>query len=118
MLKLFFWYIYIFVSSSTQYNGQIKKFITDANAVAQEKGLEAALAYVENCDTASKVVSDCIEGVVVKCVAAPKTKTKDLANQIVLMFCEIEVFEKVIEELIKGGKETSISQNLGGLLSR
>ena len=83
-------------------NGQIKKFITDANAVAQEKGLEAALAYVENCDTASKVVSDCIEGVVVKCVAAPKTKTKDLANQIVLMFCEIEVYEKVIEELIKG----------------
>ena len=60
------------------------------------------MAYVENSDSASKVVSDCVEGVVVKCVAAPKTKTKDLANQIVLMFCEIEQYEKTIEELIKG----------------
>ena len=93
---------YVYCLIFFQYNGQIKKFITDSNAVAQEKGLEAALAYVENCDSASKVVSDCVEGVVMKCVAAPKTKTKDLANQIVLMFCEIEAFEKTIEELIKG----------------
>ena len=85
-----------------QYNGQIKKFITDSNAVAQEKGLEAALAYVENCDVAPKVASECVEGVVVKCVAAPKTKTKDLAKQIVLMFCEVEAYEKTIEELLKG----------------
>ena len=60
------------------------------------------MAYVENCDTASRVTADCVEGVVTKCVAAPKTKTKDLAKQIVLMFIEIEQFEKAIEELIKG----------------
>ena len=35
----------------------IKKFVADSNAVAQEKGLEAALAYVENCDAAGKQVS-------------------------------------------------------------
>lgn len=70
--------------------------------MAQEKGLEAALAYVENCRTADRVSAECIDGVVTKCVAAPKTKTKDLAKQIVLMFCEIESYEKVIEELIKG----------------
>ncbi len=85
-----------------QYSGNIKKFITDSNAVAQEKGLEAALAYVENCDAAGKVTSDCVEGIVTKCVAAPKAKTKDLAKQIALMFCEIEQFEKTIEELLKG----------------
>ena len=87
-----------------QYNGIIKKFITDSNAVAQEKGLEAALAYVQNCDekTAGRVTSDCIEGIVSKCVAAPKTKTKDLAKQIALMFVEIETYDKVIEELCKG----------------
>lgn len=33
---------------------------------------------------------------------APKTKTKELAKDILLMLCEIEVHEKVIEELIKG----------------
>ena len=46
-----------------KYNGVIKKFIVDTNAVAQEKGLEAALAYVENCDVAGKVTSDCVEGI-------------------------------------------------------
>ena len=35
-------------------------------------------------------------------MAAPKTKTKDLAKQIALMFVEIETYEKVIEELLKG----------------
>jgi cytoskeleton-associated protein 5 len=48
------------------------------------------------------VTSDCIEGIVSKCVAAPKAKTKDLAKQIALMFVEIETYEKVIEELLKG----------------
>lgn len=85
-----------------QYSGNIKKFITDSNAVAQEKGLEATLAYVENCDAAGRVTSDAIEGIVAKCVAAPKAKTKDLAKQIALMYCEIEHYEKAIEELLKG----------------
>ena len=35
----------------------IKKFVADSNAVAQERGLEAALAYVENCDAAGKQVN-------------------------------------------------------------
>ena len=37
----------------------IKKFVADSNAVAQERGLEAALAYVENCDAAGKQVCVC-----------------------------------------------------------
>ncbi len=90
-------FVYIF-----QYHGQIKKFVVDSNAIAQEKGLEAALAYVENCDNADKTVSDVMDGLVLKCVAAPKAKTKDLAKQITLMFCEIETFEKVIEVLTGG----------------
>ena len=55
-------------------SGIIKKFITDSNAIAQEKGLEATLAYVENCDAAGRVASDAIEGVVAKCLGAPKVK--------------------------------------------
>lgn len=37
-----------------KYQGLIKKFVTDSNAVAQLKGLEAALAYVENAHVASR----------------------------------------------------------------
>ena len=34
--------------------GLVKKFVVDSNAVAQEKGLEAVLAYVENSASAGK----------------------------------------------------------------
>lgn len=34
----------------------IKKFVIDSNAIAQEKGLEATLAFVEKSDTAGRLV--------------------------------------------------------------
>lgn len=37
--------------------GLIKKFVTDSNAVAQLKGLEAALAFVENAHVAGRYVA-------------------------------------------------------------
>jgi len=37
-----------------KYLGLIKKFVIDSNAVAQEKGLEATLAFVENAAVAGK----------------------------------------------------------------
>ncbi|XP_041970087.1 protein mini spindles isoform X2 [Aricia agestis] len=85
-----------------KYLGLIKKFVTDSNAVAQEKGLEAALVFVENCGHAGKTTGEVMSGIVAKCIAAPKTKTKDLALQVTLMYVEIEKHEVVEEELIKG----------------
>jgi cytoskeleton-associated protein 5 len=38
----------------SKYLGLVKKFVIDSNAVAQEKGLEATLAYVENAAVAGK----------------------------------------------------------------
>lgn len=35
----------------------LKKFVVDSNAVAQEKGLEATLIYVENSAAAGKWVA-------------------------------------------------------------
>ncbi|XP_076386663.1 msps cytoskeleton-associated protein 5 isoform X2 [Megachile rotundata] len=82
--------------------GFIKKFVLDSNAVAQEKGLEAALAFVENAAVAGKTVGEVMNGIVTKCIAAPKAKTKELAVQITLMYIEIEKHEIVQEELLKG----------------
>ncbi|XP_012235678.1 protein mini spindles isoform X2 [Linepithema humile] len=86
----------------SKYVGFIKKFVVDSNAAAQEKGLEAALAFVENAAVASKIVVDMMNGIVSKCIAAPKAKTKELAVQITLMYVEIEKHEMVQEELLKG----------------
>ncbi|XP_050054425.1 protein mini spindles-like isoform X3 [Aphis gossypii] len=80
----------------------VKKFVIDSNAIAQEKGLEATLAFVEKCATAGRAAGDVMTGLITKCYGAPKLKTKDIAIQITLMFIEIEKQDVVIEELVKG----------------
>lgn len=85
-----------------KYIGFIKKFVQDSNAAAQEKGLEATLAFVENAAVAGKIVIEVMNNIVSKCIAAPKAKTKELAVQITLMYIEIEKHEAVQDELLKG----------------
>ncbi|KAK9876516.1 hypothetical protein WA026_013890 [Henosepilachna vigintioctopunctata] len=85
-----------------KYLGLVKKFVLDSNAMGQEKGLEATLAYVENYAHAGKTVSEVVSGIVTKCLAAPKTKTRELALQVTLMYIEIEKQDAVLEELVKG----------------
>lgn len=86
----------------SKYLGLVKKFVVDSNAMGQEKGLEATLTYVENYAHAGKTVSEVMSGVVTKCIAAPRTKTRELALQLTLMYVEIEKYEAVQEELMKG----------------
>lgn len=86
----------------SKYLGLVKKFVTDSNAMGQEKGLEATLAYIENYAHAGKTVSEVMSGVVAKCIAAPKSRTRELALQLTLMYIEIEKQEAVVEELVKG----------------
>jgi len=76
--------------------------VTDSNAVAQEKGLETVLCFVENSAQAGKTVGDVMTGLIAKCLGAPKARTKELAIQIALMYIEIEKYEIVQEELLKG----------------
>lgn len=112
-----------------KYLGLIKKFVVDSNAVCQEKGLEATLAFMENYVHAGayflifnflkyiinlfffllykyflkgKTVGEVMGSIVSKCIAAPKTKTRDLALQVTLMCIEIEKQDLVMEELLKG----------------
>lgn len=41
-----------------KFTGIVKKFVIDSNAVAQEKGLEATLVFVENAASAERLVLD------------------------------------------------------------
>nr|XP_010302844.1 PREDICTED: cytoskeleton-associated protein 5 isoform X2 [Balearica regulorum gibbericeps] len=86
----------------SKYLGLIKKFVTDSNAVAQLKGLEAALAYVENAHVAGKTTGEVASGVVNKVFNQPKARAKELGLDICLMYIEIEKGETVQEELLKG----------------
>ncbi|KAJ8281337.1 hypothetical protein GJAV_G00066360 [Gymnothorax javanicus] len=86
----------------SKYLGLIKKFVTDSNAVAQLKGLEAGLAYIENAHVANKTTGEVVSGVVSKVFNQPKPRAKELGMEICLMYVEIEKGEIVQEELIKG----------------
>ncbi len=79
----------------------IKKFVLDANAAAQEKGLAAVLAYVDYCPVAGRYIEPVVAGVATKCLNSTRAKTKELAVDIVLLAVEIERQEAVLEELIK-----------------
>ncbi|XP_068460139.1 cytoskeleton-associated protein 5 isoform X2 [Clinocottus analis] len=85
-----------------KYLGLIKKFVTDSNAVAQLKGLEAALAFIENAHVAGKTAGEVVSGVVTKVFNQPKARAKELGTEICLMYMEIEKAEVVQEELLKG----------------
>ncbi|XP_043083580.1 cytoskeleton-associated protein 5 isoform X4 [Puntigrus tetrazona] len=85
-----------------KYLGLIKKFVTESNAVAQLKGLEAALAFIENAHVAGKTTGEVVSGVVGKVFNQPKARAKELGTEICLMYIEIEKAEVVQDELIKG----------------
>ncbi|XP_028287106.1 cytoskeleton-associated protein 5 isoform X2 [Parambassis ranga] len=85
-----------------KYLGLVKKFVTDSNAVAQLKGLEAALAFIENAHMAGKTAGEVVSGVVTKVFNQPKARAKELGTDICLMYIEIEKAEVVQDELLKG----------------
>ena len=49
-----------------------------------------------------RTAGDVTGGIVQKCLAAPKRGTQEKSLEIVLMYCEIEKYEVVQEELMKG----------------
>ncbi|CAG7828433.1 unnamed protein product [Allacma fusca] len=86
----------------SKYASIVRKLPMDSNAAALEKGLEAAFLFMENSSIASKLVAEVMSGVVAKCIIAAKARSKELASEISLMCVEIEKFEAVQEELMKG----------------
>lgn len=50
----------------------------------------------------SRTAGDVTAGIVQKCLAAAKRGTQEKGLEIILMYCEIEKYEVVQEELMKG----------------
>ncbi|XP_038047612.1 cytoskeleton-associated protein 5-like [Patiria miniata] len=86
----------------SKYAGLLKKFVTDSNAVAQEKGLDAVLAFLAKAALAPRTCGEVVSAVVLKCLNSPRTKTKEKGSEIIMVYIELEKQEIVTEELIKG----------------
>ena len=69
----------------------LKKFATDSNAVAQEKGVECLVALVKFAgETAVKTRDGIVPALVDKCLGSTRAGTKNQALELVLQYVEIE----------------------------
>ncbi|KAH7343482.1 ARM repeat-containing protein [Rhizoctonia solani] len=82
----------------------LKKMATDANAVAQEKGLEAILALVEFAgEGAARTRDAVIPALVDKCYGSARSGTKAKAIELTLRYVEIDNGgEAIVNDLIPG----------------
>lgn len=69
----------------------IKKFATDPNAVAQEKGVECLVALVKFAgETAAKTREGIVPALVDKCLGSTRIGTKNHAVELVMQYVEVE----------------------------
>ncbi|KAI9315486.1 armadillo-type protein [Dichotomocladium elegans] len=84
------------------YESYLKKIATDANAVAQEAGLNAIYEFVNNAPNAVSSRESVIPALVEKCLGAMKAGTKQKATDIILLYVEIDVADPVVELVLPG----------------
>lgn len=69
----------------------LKKIATDANAVAQEKGVECLVSLVKFAgETAAKTRDAVVPALVEKCLGSTRAGTKNNALELILQYVEIE----------------------------
>ena len=69
----------------------LKKFATDSNAVAQEKGVECLVALVKFAgESAVKTRDGIVPALVDKCLGSTRAGTKNQALELILQYVEIE----------------------------
>lgn len=69
----------------------VKKLVADANAVAQEKGVECVVALVKFAgETAARTREAVIPALVDKCLGSTRAGTKNQALELILQYVEVE----------------------------
>ncbi len=99
-----------------KYLNLLKKFVIDPNENAREKALDAVFAFVEEANLAGKwgsiffckslifvlrTANEVASGLIAKCFNT-RSKMKERAFEILLMYIEIEKQVEIEEELVKG----------------
>ena len=75
----------------TSHPETLKKIVTDANAVAQEKGVETVVAFVKFAgETAARTREAVVPALVDKCLGSTRQGTKQKALELILEYVEVE----------------------------
>ncbi|KZS89887.1 microtubule associated protein [Sistotremastrum niveocremeum HHB9708] len=70
---------------------QLKKFVSESNAVAQEKAVEAVVALVKfSGENSAKTREVVVPALVDKCLGSTRTGTKNQAFELILSYVEVE----------------------------
>ncbi|RDX56874.1 ARM repeat-containing protein [Lentinus brumalis] len=82
----------------------LKKIVTDANAIAQEKGLECVIEFVKFAgENASRTREAVVPALVDKCFGAARAGTKNHAIELSLAYVEVEnTGAGVVENILPG----------------
>ncbi|KAI9347159.1 hypothetical protein DFJ73DRAFT_836828 [Zopfochytrium polystomum] len=84
-----------------KHQDSLKKMLADANAIAQEAGVTAVLAYVENAPSAAKTRPILAPVVAEKCLGSSRVGTKTKGQELLLMFIEVEnKADGVVEDIL------------------
>lgn len=69
----------------------LRKIVNDANAVAQEKGVECIIAFVKFAgETAARTREAVVPALVDKCLGSTRAATKTKATELILEYVEVE----------------------------
>ncbi|CDW53229.1 Cytoskeleton-associated protein 5 isoform a [Trichuris trichiura] len=80
----------------------VKGAVLDSNISAMEKGLEVVYAFVDQASLSNKLASDLCAALVENCLIAPRRRSVERAQEILLLCVEVEKQEAVSNALVAG----------------
>ncbi|WVF67597.1 hypothetical protein IAT40_002355 [Kwoniella sp. CBS 6097] len=96
----------------------LKKWCLDANAVAQEKGIEAVLAIVQySGETSAKVRPDVVPAIVEKALGSARAGTKKKGAELCAMFVEVENGGEGVMEDVMAGLGAKLPKAVAGAIT-
>ncbi|WVQ95173.1 hypothetical protein IAU59_002267 [Kwoniella sp. CBS 9459] len=96
----------------------LKKWCLDANAVAQEKGIEAVLAIVQySGETSAKVRPDVVPAIVEKALGSARAGTKKKGADLCAMFVEVENGGDGVMEDVMAGLGAKLPKAVAGAIT-
>lgn len=105
-------------SEFNKYASLLKKAPLDTNITAQEKGLAAVSAFLNNANMSisAKIASDVVTGCLTKSILQTRPRIKELNQEIILMYIELERQQLVCDELVANFENKSPKIAVGCLL--
>ncbi|KAJ2163191.1 hypothetical protein GGF46_000121 [Coemansia sp. RSA 552] len=84
------------------YESFLDKMVLDTNMAAQEAGVSAVAAFVENAPNPTRRREEIVSGIVAKCLSATKAGTRTGAKEVLLLLSEADTPAPVVTGLIEG----------------